>query len=179
MDSDKVFVFPCVSRNIKDAQGKELTNQMMKAKLMTEESITNLIKSITDRGSYVLSWEQGSGQKSLLKCVINGYYFEISDISLGDSDKYKYLTIQMNDNDTDAFKLIKGDDLNKNFLGLAEVTGQIRAGSTPASVIDLIGQDALLIGFKGEMPTESYWRFKPSSVYQFSSIDCGELKAKS
>ena len=76
MNSDKIFVFPCVSRD---------NDYDLKAKIMSEENITNLIKSITDNTSYVINDDLNN-----LEFIIDGYYFKLTDYSLTGT-QYAYI----------------------------------------------------------------------------------------
>lgn len=151
MESHNVFVFPCVSRSTGDDQ-KDLT-----AKLMSEKNITNIIKSITDNKSYVISWDNG-----ILKCIINGYYFEVNETK----EKTKYAQVVMKSNAGFAGDIIEGDDVS-GFGGL-EITTSRPSG------------EYLLICENGIVPATSRIKFSPDSVnidaLTVSSIDCGELK---
>lgn len=149
MESSKVFVFPCVSRDT----GEEQKN--LDAKLMSEKNITNIIKSITDNKSYVISWDDG-----LLKCVIDGYYFEVMGAPTGN----QYAFIGMNNG------VIKGDngvdEDSKYFEGLTI------ADTKPES------EEYLILCENGVVPDSSKLKFDISSIFQtgfFDIVDCGEL----
>ena len=104
-NSEDIFVFPCVSRDTGNS------NSDLSAKLMSEQNVTNIIKSITDRKSYIISWVD-----TTLKCVIDGYYFEINNITKS-GDMYAFLDFKAPSN----YKLLEGDVLDedtKKFGGL-------------------------------------------------------------
>ena len=81
VDSKNIIIFPCVSRDIKDDE-HEIA---VKAKLMSEENITNIVKSITDKNSYLLSYDNG-----VFKFILDGYYVELTETLSGT----KYVQLQ-------------------------------------------------------------------------------------
>ncbi len=157
MESSKVFVFPCVSRTDDDTTNGNISREL-RAKLMSEENITNILKSITDKKSYIIEYDSNT---KLLKFVLDGYYFEISDYSPSGNQyaRIDYKSVSS----TNEFQLIKGD-VSNNFDGL------IISQEQPVS-------DYLTLCMGGEIPQSSYSKFKLSSVDgKLNAIDCGELK---
>ena len=147
VESSKVFVFPCVSRSTDNEQDN------LNAKLMSEKNITNIIKTITDNKSYIISWDS-----NLLKCVIDGYYFEINGIEITDN-KYAYITMQ----DGTSLELIKADD------------GQTFAGITITDDIPNVAHYLTLCD-NGKIPIDSLVKFRPESFGFDRVIDCGLLQ---
>ena len=141
--STNVKVFPCATRE---------SDNGLDSKLLSEQNITNIIKSVTDNHSYIISWDNDT-----LKCVIKGYYFEISGQRIG-GDLYAHL--QMN-----------GDVLN----GADEVDGNQKyfAGldiNNSASNADLV------LCVSGNIPIDSWAKFNPKSLNaDLTRVDCGEL----
>ena len=131
--SNQVTVFPCVNRD---------SSYLSASKLMSEQNITNIIKSITDKDSYIISWKEG-----LLKCVVKGYYFEISGVS---QEGTKFMHLYMTNN------LLVGDDATQ-FDGVA-----IDDDSTDSD---------LTLCVNGKIPPESYQKFKQDSL-NVTSIKC-------
>ena len=156
MESNNVFIFPCVSRS-SDSKYE------LKSKLMSEENVTNILKSIADKKSFVLSYADG-----VLKFVLDGYYFELSEFNLS-GNKYAYISYKDN-SDSNGFKLINGDDIDGTFSGL-------KIQSTISNPNDVDGEDYLTLCVNGQIPNSSFSKFKLSSVDgKFGNIDCGELK---
>lgn len=145
ISSNNVKIFPCVSRDI-DNDTDEIA---IKSKLMSEENITNLIKTITDKKSYVIEKDD-----TTIKFVLDGYYIELSNVT--SLDIYVKLDYQIH---TGKHTIIRGDEKDKgNFAGLI-------AKDTEDSGYFCILKD-------GEVPLESYQKFDKKSM----SFDFGELK---
>ena len=144
--SSNISVFPCVSRN---------SNYDLDSKLMSEKNITNILKSVTDRESYIISWEG-----TTLKCVIKGYYFEITDIQQS-GNKYAHLKMNTTQNILNGTDEVSGD--NSEFKG-------VDINTTPADA-DL----TLCVG--GNIPDSSRSKFNTKSLnVDLTTINCGELK---
>jgi hypothetical protein len=133
-------VFPCVSRGADYDSGS-------KSKLMSEKNITNIVKSITDKESYIISWNADN-----LKCVVQGYYFEIK-VSTSPNGS-QYLHLQMNDD------ILHGDN-GGSFMG-------VEINDNPK------GAD-LVLCVNGKIPNSSREKFSANSVSDLTKIDCGEL----
>ncbi len=151
--SNNLFVFPCVSREARFD---------LDAKVLSEKNITNIIKSVTDKESYIISWDNNSN----LRCVIRGYYFEIKGESkpTAGSTTSRYVHLVMKGDPTDPVDpdrfLIKGDN-GVDFEGLT---------------IDSNSSEADLILYEnGIIPESSFIKFDRSSL-PITTIDCGELK---
>ena len=142
MDSNKIFAFPCVSR----AGDYEL-----KAKLMSEENITRIIKSVADTPSYVINDDLNN-----LKFVIDGYYFELIDFPLN-GDQYAYIYTK----ETSTGKLLEGD-YGTDLKGLI-ITNQIPTD-----------KNYLTLCTSGIIPNSSRAKFTQKSL-AITNIDCGEL----
>ena len=144
IESSKVFVFPCVSRSMDDDTAN------LRSKLMSEKNLTNIIKSITDNDSYIISWEG-----NFLKCIIDGYYFEISDLPISGN---KYAKIVYNEQNNE---LLNGaDSADNKFTGL-----EITATAPEGKYLELC------VG--GKESKNSYSKFTNQSIG--GTIDCGEL----
>jgi hypothetical protein len=130
-----VDVFPCVKRDDVDSR------------LMSEKNITNILKSVTDKESYVISWDG-----EVLKCVVKGYYFEVKETRSG--DKYAHI-------DFNSDGLLKGDN-EDIFEGLV-----IDSNKT---------ENDLILCENGVVPSESLEKFYSTSLsVDLTYIDCGEL----
>lgn len=153
VESKKIKIFPCVSRSYTGDENNPEVD--IKAKLMSEENITNIIKSITDRKSYVIRYDDVA--KKII-FVLNGYYVEL-ETTLGGS-QYAVLNYQPS---TNGHTLIEGDlgqGSNSSFHGISIVTQKPTSG------------EYLWISNYGVVPEESYIKFDTKSV----SFDFGELK---
>jgi hypothetical protein len=153
--SANIFVFPCVSRYT----GNEQDN--LNAKLMSEKNITNIIKSITDKKSYVISWDDIGPLAGVLVCVIDGYYFEVT-LPKPTSGELYAKHVRKNDPEND---LIDGDDADYLFNGL-ELLYKDASEAT-----DVEGYLPLWV--EGGVPSTSYHKFSLDSIFGVS-IDCGE-----
>ena len=139
--SNTVTIFPCVSRT--DNTDEKAT----KAKLMSEENITNIIKSITDKKSYVLDYSEGK-----FKFILDGYYIELETSKEGT----KYVSV--NKDTLGTYEVIQGDD-GDVFSGLS-ITDEPTEGP------------CLCLCVNGEIPQQSYQKFELKSL----NFDFGELK---
>jgi len=172
LSSDKVFVFPCVSRDIgesssNDPSKKELSN---KSKLMSEENITNMIKSITDKSSYLIEYLPNTDStKTLIRFVLGGYYFELQGVNPSNEegvDKSLYAILKMK-NTRNEFVMIEGDR-NNEFVGMS-----LENSITPTEDNNTFLQ---IFDSNGDIPEESYIKFNSNSVQQIKIvIDGGEV----
>jgi hypothetical protein len=153
VNSNNITIFPCVSR-VFENENSELS---LKAKLMSEENITNMIKSITDNKSFVIEYDN---TYNLFKLILNGYYIELTELC--ENTKYVRLVYQ----DTSSTHiLIKGDKISEGLGGVFEGVEILK--TTPSDE-----KDWLCLCKDGEIPTESYQKFDTKSM----SFDFGELK---
>ena len=81
--------------------------------VFNETNITNIIKSITDKSSYIIEYDETSKSMSF---VIDGYYFEVNLTDL-DLSKNLYAGI------TVANSMLSGGDLKKDDSESSEFTG--------------------------------------------------------
>ena len=146
ISSENIFVFPCVSRS---------KNYDLKAKLMSEENITNIIKSITDKKSYVIN-----DDLSNLEFVIDGYYFKLINKTLT-GNQYAYISTNKDDDPSSTFTILKGDDNGFQGLTISEQKPD--------------DKDYLTLCEGGKIPVDSKIKFSRESL-NMSNIDCGELK---
>lgn len=176
LNSNKVFVFPCVSRTIDGG------NKSLSAKLMSEKNITNIIKSVTDTSSYIISWGVNNDGNGLLTCVIDGYYFELSDItpsvSSGTNNRYKYLKLvrytALGENDEQyMFSRIDGTD--------TQITGTTNYEFSGIEVNECVNESdiqtdspVLILSVDGKICKESYIKYDTKSL-NLTVIDCGDL----
>ena len=152
INSENITIFPCVSRTIKDNY-----ETATKAKLMSEENITNIIKSITDKDSYIIS----RSNSNLFKFVLEGYYIRLQlPIDESVTDIYVSLNYQSN---TGNHTLLQGDT-NNIFNGIDVLTNK---NNLPE--YDLSNYFCLLKD--GSIPEESCRKFNKTSI----SFDFGEL----
>lgn len=142
--SENIVIFPCVSRTY------DTNETAIKAKLMSEENITNIIKSVTDKKSYVIGY---SGDKFLF--VLDGYYVELKASKSG--TLYAYMEDKISSGN---HTLIKGDD-GGQFMGIG------------TSATDPGKSNQLCLLLNGEIPKESLSKFNAYSLP--SSMDFGEL----
>jgi hypothetical protein len=154
ISSVNISIFPCVSRFLTNDN-----NEVAKrSKLMSEENITGIIKSITDKDSYVISYD---GQ--VIKFVLGGYYIEVAQ-KLSDT-VYAHLVFQKSR--TNQHKLIAGDN-NNNFYGVV-----FSNSDTAPTITDSYEYgDVSLKLYDGEqVPQTSFYKFNPKSI----NVDFGEL----
>jgi hypothetical protein len=154
ISSNKVTVFPCVGRSISND-----TNDInLSAKLMSEKNITNIIKSITDRKSYIISYNETD---KLMKFILDGYYFEVffsGDYALSGT-LYAFLSYN---NVGEYTQVIYGDE-GDFFKGLIISTKPNEGG------------EYLVLCENGNIPDSSYNKFNPRSLADMSNIDCGVI----
>lgn len=146
VESSKIKIFPCVSRTYDTDEAD------IKAKLMSEENITNIIKSITDKKSYIISYDDVN---KIFKFVLNGYYIELKAEKRG--NLYVYMEDMVKSGN---HTLIYGDSDNY-FKGIS--TSEIEPDKSVK----------LCLCLNGEIPNESYLKFNSSSFTV--DTDFGEL----
>lgn len=111
--SEDVKVFPCAYR------GQNASNEPInpEASSFTEYNFTNIYsKQGEKKESFIISYTENE-----LKCVIGGYYFEITNFNTYEKSGYKYLAIKIANKELVPFD---GTDSagsldNGNFLGVA------------------------------------------------------------
>lgn len=154
--SKDIIIFPCVSR----LYTADETN--IKAKLMSEENLTNILKSVTDKKSYIISYESKS-----IKFVLNGYYVELGNISLSEYTDPIYAVLNYQGS-TGEHKIIVGDtgsDDKATFGGITLVT------STPDA-----NSEYLCLWNGNSVPKESLCKFSANSLsLEGTTMDFGEL----
>lgn len=145
VQSKHLNVFPCVSRTYTDTGTGE--NKILRAKLLSEKNITNIIKSLADNPSFIISYEGGT-----IKFILEGYYFEIEEFSLVGN---KYVCLNMNG------ELLHGDTSEDEFGGL--------------EIYDIIPPNKVYLTLceNGKIPSLSYQKF--TGVAFGKTIDCGLL----
>ena len=148
VDSKNIIIFPCVSRDIKDDE-HEIA---VKAKLMSEENITNIVKSITDKNSYLLSYDNG-----VFKFILDGYYVELTETLSG--TKYVQLQKTISGNHT----VLEGD-AEQVFTGISIIEDKQ----------ELVSGEYLCLCADGKIPENSYLKFNENSIT--IGYDFGELK---
>ena len=104
-----------------------------KGKYNSEENFTNIVNSVVDNDKYVLSYDNST---HLLRVVLHGYYFEISDFDLSGANRNCWVAIRV---EQGANALVDFDtssvtpeqiDKNGNFTGLAVSTSQFNVIDT-------------------------------------------------
>ena len=152
--SDNIKVFPCTNRS---------SEYHETSKLMSEQNITNIIKSIVGNKSYVIAETANT-----VEFVIQGYYFNYTYTSNDKKENRLYASIS-------KFKdtnLLMGDG-DSGFEGLTI------SNSRPTSDLLNEGVDYLVIYEKsvGGAPVRSKVKFTPEDIHTTPYIlDCGELK---
>jgi hypothetical protein len=77
IESSNIRVFPCAYRGYYEASGESKVFDP-EARATTEANFANTYHKLSNKkDSYVVSWDEGNGTNTVLKCVIGGYYFEI------------------------------------------------------------------------------------------------------
>ena len=105
-----VKIFPCAYR------GQNINPE---ASSFTEYNFTNIYsKQGEKKESFIVSYTENE-----LKCVIGGYYFEITNFNRYEKSDYKYLAIKIANKELVPFEgttpAVLGDTTNNIFLGVA------------------------------------------------------------
>lgn len=108
--STDVKIFPCAYR------GQNINPE---ASSFTEYNFTNIYsKQGEKKESFIISYTENE-----LKCVIGGYYFEITNFNKYEKSDYKYLAIKIANNELIPFEgttpAVLDDTTNNIFLGVA------------------------------------------------------------
>lgn len=113
--STDVKIFPCAYR------GQNASNEPInpEASSFTEYNFTNIYsKQGEKKESFIISYTENE-----LKCVIGGYYFEITNFNKYKKSDYKYLAIKIANNELIPFEgttpAVLDDTTNNIFLGVA------------------------------------------------------------
>ena len=113
--SADVKIFPCAYR------GQNASNEPInpEASSFTEYNFTNIYsKQGEKKESFIISYTENE-----LKCVIGGYYFEITNFNEYEKSNYKYLAIKIANKELIPFEgtmpAVLDDTTNNTFLGVA------------------------------------------------------------
>lgn len=111
--SKDVKVFPCAYRGYTGANAEVIDPY---ARSFAEYNFSNIYANISaNKQSYIISYVN-----NVLKCVIGGYYFEISNVGDGENQySFKWLGIkikEVNDNDNKSAVLANFDSDNVDYL---------------------------------------------------------------
>ena len=111
--STDVKIFPCAYR------GQNASNESInpEASSFTEYNFTNIYsKQGEKKESFIISYTENE-----LKCVIGGYYFEITNFNEYEKSNYKYLAIKIANKELVPFDGTQSNGSldNGNFLGVA------------------------------------------------------------
>ena len=150
-----VFVFPCVSRSF-PGDDKEGAHKALNAKLMSEKNISNIIRCVTTKKSFVINHTSNE-----IEFVLSGYYFKISNFDTYTETSPIYVQLVYKD-DTDM-TLIEGDDTNG-----------VNFGGVSLTYVEPTSGEYLCIWDGEEAPPESFAKFTDDS-FLITSLDCGEL----
>lgn len=153
--SENIHVFPCGSRSVDSAN--DLANR---SRLLSEQNIVNIIKSICDRPSFVISKSGG-----IIKFVIDGYYFEL-DLEGTETNLYAKVVYSTSGGGT-SYPTIQGDS-GSNFAGLSLTS---TAGEVTANHLHLLDAN-------GNIPESSKIKFTHNSV-ELTTIDAQEVPRQS
>lgn len=113
--SKDVKIFPCAYRG-QDANNEPINPE---ASSFTEYNFTNIYsKQGKKKESFIISYTETE-----LKCIIGGYYFEITNLADYEKSSYKYLAIKVINKELVPFESTDPDTLDDtttgNFLGVA------------------------------------------------------------
>lgn len=148
--SEKIEIFPCVSRK---------PDYDLSSRLMTEENITNLIKNILDKDSYVIKIDGG-----YIYFVIEGYMIKLKVDLLPKNDTISGYFVSLVPASTEnSFDIIKGDNPTNPYFEGISIT-------TDSGALKILEKDGLTI------PVESQAKFNLSSFGLSNKLDFGELK---
>lgn len=121
-NSDNVHMFPSAYR-IKGT-----------SKYTSEENISNILNSVVDVDSYVLSTKNDLANSQPLRFVLHGYYFEIQGFSLTNYQNF-YVAIRVEQGADAIITYDTGSphdlDVGNEFLGLMYSTSQINPPTDP------------------------------------------------
>ena len=151
--SNDVNVFPSMWRQFKP-----------QSKFTNEENFTNILKSVTDKDSYIVDYNNGT-----LKCVIYGYYFEINNFNL-EPDYTLYIVVDQNGT---LINPIQGTphtmDSNGECLFITSSEPQLPTGAT-LHELDITDSNSQIL-------TKSLTKVNSNSVY-FADLDSQSLTSK-
>ena len=137
--SEDVKVFPSAYRG----QDKDKNPINPEASSFTEYNFTNIYsKQSEKKESFIVSYTENE-----LKCVIGGYYFEITSFKKYEKSKYQYLAIKISNKELVPFDgtLSNGSLDNGNFLGVAGV-GDIKELSDYSASLQIFDSYTETIG---------------------------------
>ena len=158
LNSSDVIVFPATQRSPDYAQTSRYLNEL---------NITNIIKSITNKDSYIIYYDpQSAGLKPNLVFVLFGYYFQV---------KYTLPSSDNSDNLTDIYAQIKidndeleGGDSDNKYIGL-DIGEKNTSDYTHHLLLFKYVDDNFILA------EENKARFDDSAVEGLHVIDCGIL----
>lgn len=154
LKSAKIKVFPFGSNRV--------TNPV--DRVLNEQNLTQIIKSVTDYDSYVISYEG-----NLIKFVINGYYVEADLTDLKDKPLYASITMEGEDYNY----LNGGDNLTTVKEGSLEAESEFTGVNFANSLEHVGGTHQLqLLDNNGNVPVTSLYKISGESIH-IDRIYCG------
>ena len=140
LNSDDVQVFPFGKKRHHDPN----------ARVLNEQNITNLVRMLTDRKSYVVSFDE---ENKVIEFVINGYLFKTDVSELWEvftKNKAVYAAIDLATTD-DEYSYLKGGDSISTILG--------GKGSSEDPFLLNEGRFTTVIERKGETDHDTYFKY--------------------
>lgn len=151
IESSNIRVFPCAYRGYYEASGESKVFDP-EARATTEANFANTYHKLSSKkDSYIISWDEGNGTNTVLKCVIGGYYFEI-----------------YNQAKTDFFYLRQSDRTYQPYSLCIKTVSEELSNSTQ----DSVRTSSILASFERTDGTNNdrYLDIQKGSVYAFTGL---------
>ena len=153
--SENIHIFPCGSRSV-DSK-KDLANR---SRLLSEQNIVNIIKSICDSPSFVINKID-----NIIKFVIDGYYFELT-LRCTETNLYAKVVYDTPSGAT-SYTTILGDS-GDTFAGLSLTSTDSEVTTNHLHLLDA----------QGNVPESSKLKFTQNSIL-ITAIDAEEVPVQS
>ena len=141
LESKNVKIYPTARRGKYTDNSSATYIYDPEARLETEYNKVHHFSKTVAKNSYIIAWDNFGTANSKLRCVIDGYYFEITG-----EVNYKYLGIQTKDislvsngKDTRSTKLIIATIRNEGGQNIATVNDAL--DTTDGNFLGLVGSD--------------------------------------
>lgn len=159
LKSESVKIFPFGSPRTSDFYGR----------VLNEQNLVRLIKSLVDIHSYVISYDTDTHK---IVFVVGGYYCEcdISDLITNKPLFVEITTTSQGEDDKIYTVLVGNDDSERNFTALTFLNEE-PALKTNSYYLQLLDNN-------GKVPAKSFLKFNNTSIANnYTLIDCGSSES--
>lgn len=154
--SENIDVFPATNRTYTE------DNKTIKSRLMSEDNITNIIKSIADYNSFVLNYDSNKDNGGVIEFILNGYYFRITyfDTFLKESNFENNVYAKLKNSPSSSSDYSNTLEQDKVSEDVSKYEGIEFVKTSDADTFLLLQKD----GDGWKIPSESFYKYNVDSI---------------